>query len=157
MKHLGYIAFGSNVGNRKANILSAMEMMREKGMDFLKISTMYETEPYGVTSQPKFMNCVALIQTELSPIILMETLLKIEEALGRVREVKWGARTIDLDIIFYDHKIVSFANLVIPHPDMQNRTFVLEPLSEIAPNYVHPLLHKTVVELLEELKEAASS
>lgn len=157
MKHLAYIAFGSNIGDRRANILAAMDKMRERGMDFLEISTMYETEAYGVTDQPKFINCVALIRTELSPIILMETLLEVEESLGRVRERKWGPRTVDLDIIFYDHKIVSFANLTIPHPDMQNRTFVLEPLSELAPHYVHPMLHKTVTELLDELKEEASS
>lgn len=157
MKHLAYIAFGSNIGDRKAYILSAMDEMRERGMEFLKISTMYETEPYGVTDQPKFMNCVATVRTELSPIILMETLLEVEKSLGRVREKRWGPRVVDLDIVFYDHKIVSFANLIIPHSDMQNRAFVLEPLYEIDPHYVHPILHKTVAELLDDLKEAASN
>ena len=153
MVHTAYIAFGSNMGNRKKTILAAMEKMREKGMNFLKISTFYETKPYGVTEQDDFMNCVAQIETELNPMSLLDTLLNIERSLGRTREKRWGPRTIDLDIIFYDKKIVNFADLIIPHPDMQNRLFVLEPLSEIAPDYVHPSLHKSVNEMLKALKE----
>jgi 2-amino-4-hydroxy-6-hydroxymethyldihydropteridine diphosphokinase len=155
MIHTAYIAFGSNMGNRKETILAAMEKMREKGMNFLKISTFYETKPYGVTEQDDFMNCVAQIETELNPMSLLDTLLSIERSLGRTREKRWGPRTIDLDIIFYDKKIVNFADLIIPHPDMQNRLFVLEPLSEIAPDYVHPSLHKSVNEMLKALKEVS--
>ncbi|WP_036225038.1 2-amino-4-hydroxy-6-hydroxymethyldihydropteridine diphosphokinase [Mesoaciditoga lauensis] len=150
--HTAYIAFGSNMGNRKEMILSAMEKMKENGMNFLKISTFYETKPYGVTDQNDFMNCVAEIETELTPMSLLDDLLNIEKSLGRVREKRWGPRTIDLDIIFYDKKIVNFANLIIPHPDLQNRLFVLEPLFEIAPKYVHPLTHKSVEEMLKELR-----
>nr|WP_211250164.1 2-amino-4-hydroxy-6-hydroxymethyldihydropteridine diphosphokinase [Mesoaciditoga lauensis] len=152
MIHTAYIAFGSNMGNRKEMILSAMEKMKENGMNFLKISTFYETKPYGVTDQNDFMNCVAEIETELTPMSLLDDLLNIEKSLGRVREKRWGPRTIDLDIIFYDKKIVNFANLIIPHPDLQNRLFVLEPLFEIAPKYVHPLTHKSVEEMLKELR-----
>ncbi len=152
MIHTAYIAFGSNMGNRKEMILSAMEKMKENGMNFLKISTFYETKPYGVTDQNDFMNCVAEIETELTPMSLLDNLLNIEKSLGRVREKRWGPRTIDLDIIFYDKKIVNFANLIIPHPDLQNRLFVLEPLFEIAPKYVHPLTHKSVEEMLKELR-----
>ncbi len=152
MTHKAYIAFGSNLGDRKKNILDAMEKMKEKGMEFLRISTFYETKPYGFTEQEDFMNCAALVRTELNPMELLETLLGIENELGRVRKKKWGPRTIDLDIIFYDKKIVNFAQLVIPHEDMHRRLFVLEPLCEIAANYVHPLFHKSVSELLEELK-----
>ncbi len=155
MTHIAYIAFGSNMGNRKETILHAMEKMKEEGMEFLRISTFYETKPYGVTDQNDFMNCVAKVKTDLTPMSLLETLLNIEKKLGRVREKKWGPRTVDLDIIFYDKKVVKFADLVIPHPDMQNRLFVLEPLWEIAPRYVHPLLHKSVGEMLKELKEVS--
>ncbi len=155
MKHEAYIAFGSNLGNRKENILRAMGKMKEKGMKFLRISTFYETKPYGYTEQEDFMNCVALVETEQNPMALLETLMNIEKELGRVREKKWGPRTIDLDIIFYDKKIVNFAQLTIPHEDMHNRLFVLEPLCEIAPNYVHPVFHKDVSTLLKELKEVS--
>ncbi|WP_456400485.1 2-amino-4-hydroxy-6-hydroxymethyldihydropteridine diphosphokinase [Mesoaciditoga sp.] len=153
--HLAYIAFGSNMGKRKETIIQAMKKMREKEMSFLKISTFYETKPYGVTEQNDFMNCVAEVETTLTPVLLLDELLEIEKSLGRVREKRWGPRTIDLDIIFYDNKIVNFADLVIPHPDMQNRLFVLEPLNEIAPNYVHPFFHKKVSEMLRELKEVS--
>ncbi len=155
MKHLAYIAFGSNLGDKKEYILLAMKKMQELGMEFLKVSTMYETEPYGVVEQENFMNCVALIETNLTPMALLDTLLDVEKSLGRVRERRWGPRTIDLDIIFYDKKIINFVDLIIPHPDVQNRRFVLEPLSEIAPHYVHPMFHKKVIELLNELKEAS--
>ncbi len=154
MEHHVYVAFGSNLDERKETILSAMEEMKRKKMEFLRISTMYETEPYGVADQPKFMNCVAFVKTELAPMELMETLLDIEKDLGRVRDQRWGPRKIDLDIIFYDKKIINFVDLMIPHPDMQNRDFVLKPLAEIAPDYFHPMLKKTVSELLSDLEGA---
>jgi|UniRef100_A0A7V3RFS9 2-amino-4-hydroxy-6-hydroxymethyldihydropteridine diphosphokinase len=152
MDHLVYVAFGSNLGDRKHNILLAIDEMKKRGMEFLRISTMYETEPYGLKEQPAFINCAALIRTTCAPMELLETLLNVEESLGRVREVKWGPRTIDIDIIFYDKKIINFVDLIIPHPDMQNREFVLRPLSEIAPTYVHPKFQKNVLELLNELE-----
>ncbi len=155
MNHLAYIAFGSNIGDKKGYVLLAMEKMQELDMKFLKVSTMYETEPYGVREQENFMNCVALVETVLTPMALLDTLLDVEKSLGRVREHRWGPRTVDLDIIFYDKKIINFVDLIIPHEDVQNRRFVLEPLSEIAPYYVHPALHKKVIELLNELKETS--
>ncbi len=152
MDHHVYVAFGSNLGDRKNNILLAMDEMKKKKIEFLRISTMYETEPYGLKDQPKFINCVALVKTIYAPMELMDNLFEIEKMLGRVREVKWGPRTIDLDIIFYDKKIINFVDLIIPHPDMQNRFFVLKPLVEIAPTYIHPKFQKSVIELLNELE-----
>lgn len=151
MDHLVYVTFGSNQGERKENILSAIDLMEKKQMEFLRISTMYETAPYGLKEQPKFMNCAALIKTTCAPMELMDTLLDIEKVLGRVRNVKWGPRTIDIDIIFYDNKIINFVDLIIPHPDMQNREFVLRPLAEIAPDYIHPKFKKSVAALLNEI------
>lgn len=152
MDHLVYVAFGSNLGERKENILSAIDFMEKKHMEFLRISSMYETEPYGVKEQPKFINCAALIKTTYAPMELMDMLLDIEKALGRVRTAKWGPRVIDIDIIFYDNKIINFVDLIIPHPDMQNREFVLKPLAEIAPDYIHPKFKKSVAGLLSEIE-----
>mgnify|MGYP001626246962 CR=1 FL=1 len=152
MEHFVYVAFGSNLGDRKSNILLAIDEMKKKSMEFLRISPMYETEPYGLKDQPKFINCAALVKTSYAPMELMDTLLDIEKSLGRVRTTKWGPRVIDIDIIFYDNRMINFVDLIIPHPDMQNREFVLKPLADIAPNYVHPKLKKSVVELLNEIE-----
>ncbi|PLV58664.1 2-amino-4-hydroxy-6-hydroxymethyldihydropteridine pyrophosphokinase [Thermotoga sp. KOL6] len=147
------IALGSNLGNRKANIETAIEKMKEKGLSIEKISTIVETEPYGYVNQPKFLNAVCLANTSLSPRGLLETLLSIEKEMGRKRTRKWGPRIIDLDIIFYNELVVREKDLVIPHPDAHNRFFVLEPLCEIAPNFVHPVFKKTVRELLDDLRQ----
>jgi len=147
------IALGSNLGDREMNLKTALVKMKERGMYIEKLSSFVETEPYGYTDQPKFLNAVCLVETDLSPRALLNTLLAIEREMGRVRTVKWGPRVIDLDIVFYEDLIVNEEGLIIPHPDAHNRLFVLEPLSEIAPDLVHPVLKKTVQELLIELKQ----
>lgn len=147
------IALGSNLGDREMNLKTAIVKMKERGMYIEKLSSFVETEPYGYTDQPKFLNAVCLVETDLSPRALLNTLLAIEREMGRVRTVKWGPRVIDLDIVFYEDLIVNEEGLIIPHPDAHNRLFVLEPLSEIAPDLVHPVLKKTVQELLIELKQ----
>ncbi|AUN16929.1 2-amino-4-hydroxy-6-hydroxymethyldihydropteridine diphosphokinase [Clostridium botulinum] len=150
--HTAYVAFGSNIGEKESYIKRALEKIEERGMKIIKVSSIYETEPYGVLDQDSFLNGVVKIETNLTPEDLIGELLNIEKQLDRVRERRWGPRTIDLDIIFYDDLIINEKNLVIPHKDMENREFVLKPLCDIDENFIHPVLKKSVRELYDELK-----
>ena len=120
------------------------------------LSSIYETEPVEFTDQPQFLNCAVALETSSTPEQLMLQLLTIEKAMGRQRIQKKGPRTIDLDILFFGDEIVDTPGLTIPHPAMQHRRFVLEPLAEVAPDAMHPVLRKTVRELLEELPSGQS-
>ncbi|NFI07489.1 2-amino-4-hydroxy-6-hydroxymethyldihydropteridine diphosphokinase [Clostridium botulinum] len=150
--HTAYVAFGSNIGEKESYIKRALEKIEERGMKIIKVSPIYETEPYGVLDQDSFLNGVVKIETNLTPEDLIGELLHIEKQLDRVRERRWGPRTIDLDIIFYDDLIINEKDLVIPHKDMENREFVLKPLCDIDENFIHPVLKKSVRELYDELK-----
>lgn len=150
--HTAYIAFGSNIGDKENYIKKALEKIEEREMKILKVSPIYETEPYGVLDQDSFFNGVAKIETNLEPENLIKELLDIEKHLDRVRERRWGPRTIDLDIIFYDDLIINEKDLIIPHNDMENREFVLKPLCDIDENFIHPVLKKSVRQLYDELK-----
>jgi 2-amino-4-hydroxy-6-hydroxymethyldihydropteridine diphosphokinase len=150
--HSVIIAIGTNLGNRKENIETAIQKIKENGINIEKVSPIYETAPYGYTEQPTFLNCAIFAKTNLSPHKLLDTLLSIEKEMGRVRKIHWGPRIIDLDIIFYDNLIIDEPDLKIPHPDMQNREFVLKPINDIAPCFVHPKFCKTVKTLYRELK-----
>ncbi|HIE5422302.1 TPA: 2-amino-4-hydroxy-6-hydroxymethyldihydropteridine diphosphokinase [Clostridium botulinum] len=150
--HTVYMAFGSNIGEKESYIKRALEKIEERGMEIIKVSSIYETEPYGVLDQDSFLNGVVKIETNLTPEDLIGELLNIEKQLNRVRERRWGPRTIDLDIIFYDDLIINEKDLVIPHKDMENREFVLKPLCDIDENFIHPVLKKSVRELYDELK-----
>lgn len=149
--HNVFIAIGTNLGDKEENIRQSIKKMAQNNIHIIKKSTVYKTMPYGYKNQPVFLNCVVQAETMLSPEELLYVLLSIEKQMGRKRKIHWGPRIIDLDIIFYDNLIINSSNLKIPHPDMQNREFVLKPLCDIAPNFVHPVLHKTVKELLKEL------
>ena len=116
-------------------------------------SPLYETEPIGGPPQERFYNCVVELHSELSPHRLLKGLRTIEKELGRKREVRWGPRTMDLDILFYDDRVIQETGLTIPHPRLHQRKFVLIPLSRIAPDYYHPLFSSTVSELLSQLRE----
>lgn len=145
------VAFGSNMGQRQKTIEDALKMMEERVGRILAVSEVIETEPYGYTEQDNFLNGAALLDTELSPRRLLEVLQGIEAELGRVRLIHWGPRTIDLDIIFYGDEIIDEEDLHIPHADFAQRTFVLGPICEIAPDTVDPRSGKTVRRLYEEL------
>lgn len=147
-----YLAFGSNMGDKKRYIEEGIGALKAHPMIRVgKISDTIVTKPYGGVEQEDFLNGVLEADTLLSPEELLETVHAIENAAGRVRQVHWGPRTLDLDILFYDHLVYESDHLAIPHPDMQNRDFVLIPLNGVAPHLVHPLLRKRVSQLLAEL------
>ena len=153
-KNTAHLLLGSNLGNREAYIDEALRLLKERVGTVLKISSIYETEAWGDTDQPGFLNIAAEINTALNPSQLLETVLKIEADLGRVRHEKWGSRLIDIDIIFYGDEVIALKDqLQIPHPEMQHRKFVLLPLSEIAPNVIHPVFGLSISELLANLKD----
>ena len=149
--HTAYIALGSNLGDKEENLRRALELLEERGVEVVKVSTFICTEPYGVTDQPQFLNAVCQVRTSLEPLALLHTLLGIEQEMGRVRLRHWGERNIDLDLLLYEDVVMDTPELKLPHPDMQNRDFVLLPLAEIAPELIHPVLHKNMRELKEEL------
>jgi len=146
-----YIGIGSNLGNREENCERAIRLLIEHGITVTKRSSMIETEPWGVREQPKFINMAVEIGTELDPEGLLRILKKIEEEIGRLPTSRWGPRIIDLDILLYDDLIMETPDLVIPHPGMSEREFVLKPLAEIAPEKMHPVLKKSIKSLLMEL------
>ncbi len=151
--HEAFIATGSNLGDRGEYIRKGIEALAAcKECVVEKESQLIVTEPYGVTDQPEFLNGMLQVRTLLSPVELLHKLNEIEAAAHRERKVHWGPRTLDLDIIFYDNQVIDIPQLTVPHVDMQNRQFVLKPLAELAPWYRHPILGKTVKELLISLK-----
>lgn len=150
LKHTAFVALGSNLGDRQGNLNRAVELLQQHGVEVLKVSTFIETEPYGVTDQPRFLNGACMVKTELSPLELLRLLLSVEEEMGRVRLRHWGERNIDLDLLLYEGVIMDTEELRLPHPDMANRDFVMLPLAELAPSLIHPVLQKTMQELAEK-------
>ena len=145
-----FIGLGSNIGKREAYINSAIKEIRSiQKTDIIHISSIIETKPIGNVLQPNFLNAVVRINSELEPIRLLNRLQVIEQKLGRHRTEKWSPRTIDLDILFYDELILSSDELTIPHPEIMNRSFILQLMNEIASEYTHPLQKKTMKELYE--------
>ena len=153
MKKLAAIALGSNLesrfGDREANLWEAVERIRELG-EVKAVSSAYDTEPVGYLDQPRFLNAALVLETSLEPTELMRALLEVEQAMGRERvgAVAKGPRVIDLDLLLYGQVVMNTTELTLPHPEMLERRFVLEPLAEIAPGMVHPVLGLTVGEML---------
>lgn len=149
-----YISLGSNMGNKKENLEKAIsELSQVKDTFVTKKSEIIETEPFGYKEQDDFLNACVGIKTLLPARELLKELLEIEKRMGRERKIKWGPRIIDLDIIFYGKEVIEEDDLIVPHPYMEYREFVLKPLEEIIPNFVHPLLMKRVSTLRKELEE----
>lgn len=152
-----YLLLGSNLGDRQLYLSKAKALIAKQVGEVVAQSSVYETEAWGKTDQPGFLNMALAVETTLGSLALLHKVLEIELALGRVRHEKWGSRLIDIDIIFYGQEIVNVTDkLQIPHPEMQNRRFVVQPLAEIAPDFVHPVLQRTLTEILAGLADSLS-
>lgn len=150
--HRAWLSCGSNIGDRQAHLDGAAEALRaDEKCRLLRVSEWIETPPYGGVEQDDFLNGAMMLETLYTPKMLLEKLHEIEQAHGRERKVHWGPRTLDLDILLYEDRVMDTKELTIPHTDMHNRRFVLEPLAQIAPYVQHPLLHKSVRQLYEEI------
>jgi 2-amino-4-hydroxy-6-hydroxymethyldihydropteridine diphosphokinase len=142
-----YLSLGSNVGDREANLRTAIEHLRKQKLEVRAISPVYETDPVDVEGQPKFLNLAMEIQTELFPMQLLTIAQRIEQQMGRERRVEKGPRVIDIDIVLFGKFLIDSAKLTIPHPRMHVRRFVLEPMVDIAPELRHPAIKRTMREL----------
>ncbi len=148
-----YILLGANLGNSLQQILHAEQKLITKIGNLVCKSSLYESAAWGVENQPSFLNQVLVLNTTLDPYTCLTICQEIEHELGRVRLVKWGARVIDIDILYFNNEIINTTNLIVPHPYIAERKFTLEPLSEIAPKYIHPILDKSQEELLKQCND----
>ncbi len=145
-----YLLTGGNIGNRADYLQDAAKNISQSCGKIIKESSIYETAAWGKTNQADFFNQAILIETTFTANELIKKILLVEEKLGRARNEKYGARTIDIDILFFNSEIINEPKLIIPHPEMQNRRFALTPMNEIAPEFIHPVLHKNINTLLKE-------
>lgn len=148
-----YLLLGSNMGERLQHLQNGIDLIKKGIGNILRQSSVYKTAAWGNTEQNSFLNLVVLIETKLSPQEILERIIAIEKKLGRVRKEKWEARIIDIDILIYNKEVVEKVDLKIPHPYLHLRKFTLIPLAEIAADYIHPVLMKTVTDILKECKD----
>jgi 2-amino-4-hydroxy-6-hydroxymethyldihydropteridine diphosphokinase len=156
MKSTVILLIGGNLGNRRNNLEKAGIEINETIGTITVRSSLYETEAWGKEDQPSFLNQVLIVKTILSPPKVLQQILKIEKKLGRIRKEKWGARLIDIDILYYEHQVIKSTHLKIPHPGIATRRFALEPLAEVIPDFVHPVLNKNHRQLLAECEDTLS-
>ncbi|MDD2206199.1 MAG: 2-amino-4-hydroxy-6-hydroxymethyldihydropteridine diphosphokinase [Aminobacterium sp.] len=146
------LGIGSNIGDRMGNLRKAVQLLKEKKIAIIAKSDIFETAPVGVTQQPRFLNACVIIETEAKPEELLSTIKTIEQEIGRVQRVHWGPREIDIDILLLENgQTYTSSTLCIPHPEMYKRAFVLVPLAQIAPDWVHPLSKTTIDALAQKL------
>ncbi|TFB31460.1 2-amino-4-hydroxy-6-hydroxymethyldihydropteridine diphosphokinase [Pedobacter alluvionis] len=149
-----YLLLGGNLGNREANLKKAIELLNDKIGKVITSSSLYETAAWGKTDQPAFLNQAIALQTNLSALEVLDLALSIEQELGRVRKDKWGERLIDIDLILFGDQIINIPDkLQVPHPHMQDRKFVMEPLAEIAPEVIHPVLGETILSICRNIND----
>lgn len=149
-----YLLLGGNLGDRKKNLEDAIEHLSNEVGEILSKSSIYETAAWGKTDQPAFLNQAIGLATNLTALEVLEKALSIEQKLGRIRKDKWGERLIDIDLILFGSEIIDIeGKLQIPHPQMQNRKFVMLPLKEIAANIIHPILQKTIFEIATNISD----
>ena len=148
-----YFLLGSNIGKSEEQLRSAIIHIEKKVGKIVAASAIYQTEAWGKTDQPDFLNQVVIAETNLPAEETLSAILSIEEKMGRVRTEKNAPRIIDIDILFYNEAIIREPHFIVPHPEIQNRMFVLVPLNELSPDYIHPFLHKTIHQLLKECKD----
>ncbi|MBS1574085.1 MAG: 2-amino-4-hydroxy-6-hydroxymethyldihydropteridine diphosphokinase [Bacteroidetes bacterium] len=151
--NIAYLLTGGNLGDRVKNLNDAEQVLNRQCGTVIKKSSLYETAAWGNTNQPAFLNQAIAIETKLDAEQLIHRILKIEKNMGRIRKEKYGPRLIDIDILLFNNDTVDLPFLKIPHPEMQNRRFVLIPLAEIAAEIIHPVLHKSISKLLTECKD----
>lgn len=149
-QHIVFLGVGANVGDKKKNLEKAIEKLKREISD-IQVSKFYETEPWAYKNQDKFLNAAIRGTTFLAPSELLKLIKLIEKEIGRVKRFKWGPREIDIDILFYDDLVHKDDSLIVPHPFLQERKFVLEPLMDLDPDFVHPIFKKTVQQLYEKL------
>lgn len=150
---LVFLLLGSNLGNRQLFLQQAIEKIIEEISPVIKSSALYETQSWGKTDEPDYLNQVITLLTDLSPQTILQKILSIELDLGRKRDGKWGARVIDIDILFYGTAIIHEPGLTIPHPHLHNRRFTMEPLAEIAPEFIHPVLNQSIINIKNMLED----
>lgn len=149
-----FLLLGSNLGNRQNFLQEAIKLISLQIAPVIKTSSIYETQSWGKTDAPDYLNQVVVLETDIPALELLRRILSIELVLGRKREEEWGSRTIDIDILFYGAEIINTEELQVPHPELHKRRFTLEPLAEIAPDLVHPVINKAILLIKNELKDS---
>ncbi|WP_213701003.1 MULTISPECIES: 2-amino-4-hydroxy-6-hydroxymethyldihydropteridine diphosphokinase [Aminobacterium] len=146
------LGIGSNVGDRMNNLRKAVQLLKEKGVVIIAKSDIFETAPMGVTDQPRFLNACIVIDTKFDLEELLSVVKSIEQEMGRVHRLRWGPREIDIDLLLLENgEVLDSSTLKVPHPEMHKRAFVLMPLAQIAPDWIHPLLKVSVKKLAEDI------
>jgi 2-amino-4-hydroxy-6-hydroxymethyldihydropteridine diphosphokinase len=148
LMNTAYLITGGNLGKREEQLALCAKLLEERCGSIIDRSAVYETAPWGKPDQPAFLNQAIVLETTLNAREMLTEILYIEQLMGRNRDEKFGPRVIDIDIIFFNHQVIRENGLIVPHPEMRNRRFVLQPLNEVIPAYIHPVYYKTITELL---------